>query len=131
MPKTTIPTPRCGFCNAQGITYLEAKTVGCYAIVFCGKCGAIHGVVPAQQQPAKLAPVGAQTETPNPEPVASPPPEPEPFDLRKIDVEKPETKEPKAEQKLTPARAQAMMDYYVQPGSTMYQIIRKDNDEET
>jgi len=113
---STTPTPRCGFCNAQGINYLEAKTVGCYAIVFCAKCGAIHGVIPAPQQPARPAPVGAQT--------AAPPPEP--FDLRKVDIEQ---QPPMPDQKLTPARAQAMAAHYIQPGSTMYRVIRKDDEE--
>ncbi|GIK42391.1 MAG: hypothetical protein BroJett011_62240 [Chloroflexota bacterium] len=123
---TTTSTPmRCPFCNAQGINYLEAKTVGFFAVIYCAKCGAIHGVVPAQPQPAKAEPKPAAT--PQPEP--PPPPQPEPFDLRKIDVEETPPKEPKPEPTLTPARAQAMMAHYVQPGSTMYRIIRKDDEE--
>jgi hypothetical protein len=116
---------RCGFCNAHGVNYLEAKTVGFYAVIFCKKCGAIHGMVPAPQ-PAKGEPKPAATA--KPEPVPSPPPQPEPFDMRKVDVEKTEPEKPKAEPKLTPARAQAMMGHYVQPGSTMYRVIRKDEE---
>jgi hypothetical protein len=47
-----MTTPRCPFCNAQGINQIEAKTVGYYGIIYCKQCGAIHGVVPVPAKPA-------------------------------------------------------------------------------
>lgn len=127
-----LTAPRCPFCNAQGVSQLEAKTIGFFAVIYCRQCGAIHGVVPKPQDYPK------PVETPKSEPVAPEPKAlPEPFDIRKIDVEKkppeipkPPPAEPKKEQNMTPERARAMMPYYTQPGSTMYKIIRKDDEEE-
>lgn len=119
---TSTPTLRCGFCNAQGINQLEAQVFGFYSVIFCRQCGAIHGIVPAP--PARP---DAKAEAPEP---VEPPQQPEPpFDFRAIEIENIEVEKPKTEPKLTPARAQGMMSYYIQPGSTNYRIIRKDNGE--
>ena len=50
-----MAAPRCPHCNA-GIGKLAHQPVGFYAVVYCGQCGAIHGVIPApkpQPEPAK------------------------------------------------------------------------------
>ncbi len=41
-----MTTPRCPYCNAQGIKNLAHQAVELYGIVYCRACGAIHGVVP-------------------------------------------------------------------------------------
>lgn len=41
-----MTTPRCPYCNAQGLKHLEAKPVGAFTVVSCGQCGAIHGIIP-------------------------------------------------------------------------------------
>ena len=45
--------PRCPYCNAQGLKHLSINHAGFFAIVFCGQCGAIHGIIPltVKQQP--------------------------------------------------------------------------------
>jgi len=41
-----MTSPRCPYCNAQGVKNLAHQSVGLYGIVYCRACGAIHGVVP-------------------------------------------------------------------------------------
>ena len=48
--------PRCPHCNAQGVKHITAKTLGNAVIIFCGKCGAIFGVVPGQTSTPKAQP---------------------------------------------------------------------------
>lgn len=45
--------PRCPFCNAQGISQIEAKDLGPALLLFCKSCGAIHGVIPAPKKQEK------------------------------------------------------------------------------
>ena len=48
--------PRCPFCNAQGVNHIASKVMGSFALIFCGQCGAVYGVVPKPQQPEKTPP---------------------------------------------------------------------------
>ena len=62
-----MTTPRCPFCNAQGLQHLKRHDAGLFFVVYCDKCGAIYGVIPnfqAQSQPAAV--------------VTAPPPAPSP-----------------------------------------------------
>lgn len=69
-----MTSPRCPYCNAQGIKHLAAHKAGYFTIVYCGRCGAIYGVVPnppqppptGQESPASAAP---PTEVPRPSPL--------------------------------------------------------------
>lgn len=47
---------RCPFCNAQGLDHLQVECVKSFQVVYCGQCGAIHGVLP-------LAAIQRQEET--------------------------------------------------------------------
>ncbi|MCB0209292.1 MAG: hypothetical protein KDJ52_08180 [Anaerolineae bacterium] len=40
-------TPKCPYCNARGIDSLAVEDMRMFLLVYCHKCGAIHGVVPA------------------------------------------------------------------------------------
>lgn len=46
-------TPRCPFCNAHGLSCLANQPVGAYLIVYCGQCGAIHGIIPSPKSPGR------------------------------------------------------------------------------
>lgn len=61
-------SPRCPYCNAQGVKHIAAKQLGHFSLIFCGQCGAIYGVVPAPAS-GKQAPV----EKPVAAPAAAPP----------------------------------------------------------
>ena len=50
-----MATPRCPHCNAQGIDKIAAKKLGGYSLIYCDKCGAIYGVVPAIQSHSQPA----------------------------------------------------------------------------
>ncbi|MCB0191339.1 MAG: hypothetical protein KDJ65_05290 [Anaerolineae bacterium] len=50
-------TPKCPHCNACGIDCLAVEDMRMFLLVYCHKCGAIHGVVPNQPQPS-APPVG-------------------------------------------------------------------------
>lgn len=39
-------TPRCPYCNAQGLNHLALQRLEGFGLVYCGNCGAIYGVVP-------------------------------------------------------------------------------------
>lgn len=39
-------TPRCPYCNAQGLNHLALHRLDGFGLVYCGNCGAIYGVVP-------------------------------------------------------------------------------------
>ena len=39
-------TPKCPHCNARGIDSLAVEDMRMFLLVYCHKCGAIHGVVP-------------------------------------------------------------------------------------
>jgi hypothetical protein len=39
-------SPRCPYCNATGLKHLAIQEVGPITLVYCGQCGAIHGVLP-------------------------------------------------------------------------------------
>lgn len=81
-----MTTPRCPHCNTQGPKHLACQQVGHFLLIYCGQCGAIYGVVPANSTPT---PPQQQTQTPPPpeplpdlppaaEPETPPGPEPEP-----------------------------------------------------
>jgi hypothetical protein len=38
--------PRCAYCNARGLSHLIVEQAPQFNLVYCGKCGAIHGVLP-------------------------------------------------------------------------------------
>ncbi|MCL4299675.1 MAG: hypothetical protein KJ077_28325 [Anaerolineae bacterium] len=38
--------PRCAYCNARGLNHLIVEQTAQFMLVYCGKCGAIHGVLP-------------------------------------------------------------------------------------
>ncbi|MBN1220152.1 MAG: hypothetical protein JXM69_14590, partial [Anaerolineae bacterium] len=40
-----MATPRCPYCNAQGLKYLDFRSVGPVSVIFCAQCGAIHGII--------------------------------------------------------------------------------------
>ena len=42
-------SPRCPYCNATGLKHLAIQEVGPITLVYCGQCGAIHGVLPRPQ----------------------------------------------------------------------------------
>ncbi|MBE7471942.1 MAG: hypothetical protein DPW09_19835 [Anaerolineae bacterium] len=41
-----MTTPRCPFCNAQGLDLLKIEQTALFQVVCCGQCGAIHGILP-------------------------------------------------------------------------------------
>lgn len=46
--------PRCPHCYAQGLKYLSIQKVSSFTLVYCGNCGAIHGIIPSSpQRPSK------------------------------------------------------------------------------
>lgn len=53
-------TPKCPHCNARGIDSLAVEDMRMFLLVYCHKCGSIHGVVPNPPQPP---PVGVKTAT--------------------------------------------------------------------
>lgn len=46
-------TPRCPYCNTQGLKHLAVYRTGAFAVVYCDQCGAIHGVVPIRSHPVE------------------------------------------------------------------------------
>jgi hypothetical protein len=38
--------PRCPHCNARGSEFVATESKEMFTLVYCAKCGAIHGVVP-------------------------------------------------------------------------------------
>lgn len=93
-------TPRCPFCNAQGISQIEANPIGPALLIFCKKCGAIHGVVPkATTVDRKPEAETIPTEAP-PAPPAKPEFKPKP--LEEIENEQ-------KDQLLTPNQAFSML----------------------
>ena len=47
-------TPKCPHCNARGIDSLAVEDMRMFLLVYCHKCGAIHGVVPSPPQPSTV-----------------------------------------------------------------------------
>jgi len=67
-------SPRCPYCNATGLKHLAIQEVGPITLVYCGQCGAIHGVLPKQAQSPEVA-----IRSPSPEvAIEAPPPK---FDI--------------------------------------------------
>lgn len=38
--------PRCPFCNIYGLDNLKVENKSTFTVIYCGGCGAIHGVLP-------------------------------------------------------------------------------------
>lgn len=68
--------PRCPHCNARGLDYLVIEQVKQFNLVYCGVCGAIHGVLPSLAD-AALSPTLEQLSLAQPKPNGLPP-QPEP-----------------------------------------------------
>lgn len=51
-------TPRCPYCNAQGLGNLALQRLELFGLVYCNKCGAIYGVI-SLPQPEKISPLPA------------------------------------------------------------------------
>lgn len=70
-------SPRCPYCNAQGLAHLAQRDLGLYLLVYCRQCGAIYGVVPKPTTPSPAAetPTAVKPTAPvtSPPPVAPPP----------------------------------------------------------
>lgn len=66
------PQPRCPYCNAQGVKHLAIEEVGAITLVYCGQCGAIHGLLP-KQKPTAVSPEKAMTPEPPPKPARADP----------------------------------------------------------
>ena len=45
--------PRCPFCNATGVSAIAARRLGNALLLYCGRCGAIHGVAPISEGKGK------------------------------------------------------------------------------
>lgn len=50
-----MTTPRCPFCNAQGLDLLKVEQTTSFQVVYCGQCGAIHGIWPLVAAPTETA----------------------------------------------------------------------------
>ncbi len=56
--------PRCPHCNALGLNQLAAQKAGAFMVIFCGQCGAIHGIIPQPATDAwSAAPAPAQKQS--------------------------------------------------------------------
>lgn len=67
---------RCPFCNAQGLDHLQVEGVKSFQVVYCGQCGAIHGVLPLPIEGQKR--LSRQAETTLAEPLKQAPEQPTP-----------------------------------------------------
>lgn len=105
-------TPRCPYCNAQGLGAMAALNAGLYLLVYCGKCGAVHGIIPAPAQPQAAAPEPAREPVTVTDPSQQAAPEPEPPPL-------PQGKEPQ----LTPERAYLLQRRYIQKATPRLKIV--------
>ncbi len=66
--------PRCPSCNVRGIEFVQTESKEQFTLVYCGKCGAIHGALPGSAaavpaKPTRLSERVSQT-------LATPPPAP-------------------------------------------------------
>ena len=61
-----MTTPRCPYCNAQGLQHLAVHQAELFTLVYCSSCGAIHGVMPPQPT-AQPSPAEEQAASPPPE----------------------------------------------------------------
>lgn len=59
-------TPKCPYCNAKGIDSLAVEDVRLFLVVYCHKCGAIHGVVPKPQSSTEIKVKPAEEPRSNP-----------------------------------------------------------------
>jgi hypothetical protein len=48
-----MTTPRCPYCNAQGLDVLRVELTLSFQVVHCGQCGAIHGILPLAAAPTE------------------------------------------------------------------------------
>ena len=61
--------PRCPFCNTTGIESIKGQRLSNAALlIYCGGCGAIHGVVPLPAPEKKPKPTAPATGQANPQP---------------------------------------------------------------
>lgn len=112
-----MTVPRCPFCNAQGLDKLAAKTLGYFSLIYCGQCGAIHGVVPLPPKKPKTKqqarPVATTEQAP-----ASPP--------------APPLTSPPEKEKTPPSPEEEALSYYTRPGQHgFYTRMMTDEDDET
>jgi len=108
-----MATPRCPFCNAQGINQIEAKSLGPVLLLYCKNCGAIHGVIqspPVPHPPVKDEPVIQQ----------------KPFELKPLEQLE---EHPRPNKPLTPQQAALLQKHMVQHASP-YRIILTGDDPE-
>jgi hypothetical protein len=71
-----MTSPRCPYCNAQGLKSLAILQAGAFAVIHCDQCGAIHGIVPMPRQatPENPPPKGKNADRDHPvEPEITPP----------------------------------------------------------
>ena len=69
-----MATPRCPYCNTQGIGHVALQRLELFGLVYCSKCGAIYGVIPLPLTPKKAeSPKVTQQEPPAPPPVITTP----------------------------------------------------------
>jgi hypothetical protein len=108
-----MTTPRCPYCNAQGIAHLQVKIVGVFVLVYCGQCGAIHGIIPAPQQVPEISPPERAAVPAEVQPRPEPPPGPEP----------PPVTDSKPEQTLTPERAYLLQRPYIQKATCYLKVV--------
>ena len=79
-----MTTPRCPYCNTQGLKHLACQQVNHFLLVYCGQCGAIYGVVPSAPAPTQPQQQRQDQSPPLPdlppavEPTSKPAPAPEP-----------------------------------------------------
>lgn len=104
-----MTTPRCPFCNAQGLQHLKPHDAGLFFVVYCDQCGAIYGLVP-KPQPAVQMPVAAPLPEPEPEPQQSQPPAAPPLG-------------PEIEKTLTPHQAYLLQRHYLLHATPYLKIV--------
>lgn len=110
LPKMT--TPRCPYCNAQGLSFIKSQKSGPFRVIFCGQCGAIHGVLPAGREPVtKLGHTEAVIKTPPPTPTEAPnhPPRETKTPLAEPPIQAPEQPKAKPPNRITKDKVGAMV----------------------
>lgn len=112
MTQTQIE-PRCPYCNASGVDKITAQRLGGALLLYCGQCGAIHGVVPAVPKPAPPQPSPAEIGRGEPGGIGRLPPAPKrrlvhgkPDPIPRLPPEDP-YKKPKSDEGISPEEALA------------------------
>jgi len=132
--------PRCPYCSAKGVKEIAVKRLAKLAwVVYCGKCGAIFGVVPIPKN-KEVPPAEKDSELTKKVKDAFNPTEDntgDPYRQPRIEIHraKEEPKTPQSEKRdrpLTPEESVAMMDYYYQfnRGTNQMRIDRSVFDED-